>query len=109
MKLHISHDITFGSDITPCIKIVNLSWFNMGLVARKPVFCGWRTTKAHTSLHIRAVVIRFLESIISKLATGQISIFYLVSVAGQAGLNLTLSETPKTGFLASRPIFCNVM
>ena len=26
--------------------------------------------------------------------------FELVSVAEQAGLNLTLSETPKTGFLA---------
>ena len=35
----------------------------------------------------------------------EILIFYLVSVAEQAGLNLTLSETPKTGFLALRPIW----
>ena len=53
---------------------------------------------------ISAFVIRFLESIVSKLATSKISIFYLVSVDKQAGLNLTLSETPKTGFLTTRPI-----
>ena len=28
-----------------------------------------------------------------------------MSLAEQAGLNLTLSETPKTGFFASRPIY----
>ena len=39
-----------------------------------------------------------------KLATGEISIFKLVCVAEQAGLKLALSETPKTGFLATRPI-----
>ena len=31
------------------------------------------------------------------------SIFLLVSVAEETGLNLTLSETPKTGFLRMRP------
>ena len=36
---------------------------------------------------------------ISRLATGEISIFYLVFVAEQASLNLTLSDTPKTVFL----------
>ena len=36
------------------------------------------------------------------LATSKISIFYLVSVAEQAGLNLTLWEAPKTGFVMSR-------
>ena len=38
-----------------------------------------------------------------RLATSEISIYYQVSVAEQAGLNFTLSETPKTGSLASRP------
>ena len=42
---------------------------------------------------------------ICKLATGEISIFYLVSVAEETGLKLALSETPKTGFLATRPIY----
>ena len=46
---------------------------------------------------------RLLESIISKLATSGFSIFYVVSVAEQAGLSLALSETPKTGFDTSRP------
>ena len=57
----------------------------------------------HTPSLISAFVIRFLESIICKLATGEFSIFYLVSVAEETGLKLTLSETPKTGFLAIRP------
>ena len=47
---------------------------------------------------ISAFVVRLLESIISKLATSEVSLFWLVSVAEQAGLNLTLSDTPKTGF-----------
>ena len=40
----------------------------------------------------------------SKLATSEIWIFQLVSVAEQAGLNLNVSESPKTGFLTSFPI-----
>ena len=39
----------------------------------------------------------FLESIISNLATGDISIFRLDSVAEKTDLSLALSETPKTG------------
>ena len=58
---------------------------------------------AHPGRLISTFVIRLLESIISILATSEISIFWLVSEAEQAGLNLTLSETPKTGFVASRP------
>ena len=49
---------------------------------------------AHPRSLISAFDISLLESIISRLATGKISIFQLVSVAEQAGLNLTLSETP---------------
>ena len=52
----------------------------------------------------RAFVVRFLECIIFKLASSGISIFTLVSVAGETGLNLTLSETQKTVFLGMRPI-----
>ena len=50
-----------------------------------------------------------MESIISRLVTSKISIFHLVSVAEQAGLNLTLSETLKTGFLPSQPIYTVAM
>ena len=58
---------------------------------------------AHLRRLISAFVIRFLESIISKLATSKMSNFQLVSVAQETGLNLTLSETPTTGFLATIP------
>ena len=81
------------------IQEVNVRLY-LDIVARKPVCGGLRTTKAQTSLRIR-----FLESIICKLATGEISIFYLVSVAKETGLNIALPETPKTGFLATRPIY----
>ena len=49
------------------------------------------------------IYFRFLESIISKLATSDISTFYLVSVTEETGLKLALSATPKTGFVATRP------
>ena len=51
---------------------------------------------AHSRSLTSAFVIQFLKGIISKLASSEISISYLVSVAEQAGLKLTLSETPKT-------------
>ena len=44
---------------------------------------------------ISTFVIRLLESIISRLAAGHISIFLLVSVAEETGLSLALSETQK--------------
>ena len=60
---------------------------------------------AHLRRLISAFVIRFLERIICKLGTVEISIFLLVTVAEETGLNFALSETPKTGFLATRPIY----
>ena len=52
---------------------------------------------------ISAFVIRLLENFISGLAMTEISIFKLVSVDEQTGLNLTLSKTQKTGFVATKP------
>ena len=40
---------------------------------------------------------------VTQLATGKISLFQLVSLAAQAGLNITWSETTKTSFFVSRP------
>ena len=71
-----------------------LGWFANNTGAEQPT---------HQCSLISAFVISVLESTISKLATSEISFSLLVSVAEQAGLNLTLSETPKTGFVASRP------
>ena len=73
----------------------------MGLKVRKSVFSICKQQRRRL---ISASVILFLESIISKLATSEIPIFKLVSVAEETGLSLTLSATPKTGFVASQPI-----
>ena len=54
---------------------------------------------------ISAFVIHCLESTISKHATSEISIFYLVSVAEETEFNVPLSETLKTGYVARRPIY----
>ena len=59
---------------------------------------------AHPRRLISAFVIRLPESIISQLASSEISMFYLVSVAEEAGLTLALLETLKTDFLATKPI-----
>ena len=79
-----------------------MSWF---IWARGKINClqGFASNKgadqpAHMPSLISAFVICFLESSISKLATSEILIFYLVPVAKQAGLNLTLSETPRDMF-----------
>ena len=53
---------------------------------------------AHSRSLINAFVIRVLESTISKLATSEISVFLIVSVAEQDGLKLTLSENPEDRF-----------
>ena len=58
---------------------------------------------AHPRRLISAYVIRFLERIICKLGSGEISIFLLVSVAEVTGLKFALSETPKTGFSRRGP------
>ena len=75
---------------------------------------GFATNKgadqpAHPLSLISAFVIRLLESVISKLATSEISIFQLVSVAEGTGLSLAFPETPKTGFVASRPSYAHTM
>ena len=61
---------------------------------------------AHPLSLISAFDIRFMESIISKLAT--CGIFLLVSVAEEACLSLAMSETPKTGFVTPKlcPCLC---
>ena len=79
----------------------------MGLDARKPVFRGLPTTEKQTD---QRLCYSLLENLISKLAIGKISTFLLVSVAGETGLILALSETWKTGFVASRLMYlCTVL
>ena len=54
---------------------------------------------AHPRSLISAFVVRCLDSIKPLLAIAEISSLYLTSVAEQASLSLTWSQTPKTGFL----------
>ena len=72
---------------------------NMGLL-----FSGFGNNKdadqpAHLRSLISATVVCSLKSIISKLAKKWNFNFQLVSVAEQASLSLTWSETMTTGFL----------
>ena len=60
---------------------------------------------AHMPSLISAFVIRLLESIISRLASSEISFYWLVSVAEETGLSLVLLETLKTGFLVASQMF----
>ena len=54
---------------------------------------------------IIAFVIRLLENIISKLATGKIAGFLIVSVAEETGLNRALLKTPEQ-VLSRQDNFC---
>ena len=67
-----------------------------------------RTTKAQISLRIRAVwsaPLLFICSIIPLVSISELSSLYLASVAEPAVLSLPWSQTPKTGFLATRLTF----
>ena len=81
----------------------------MGLEARKPVFGGFGNNKGADrpgQMHnlISAFVIRLLESIISRLAKSE-NFNFLASLCSKGEwFESSLSETPKTGFVASRPI-----
>ena len=57
---------------------------------------------AHPRSLISTFVVRSLDSIISVVSVSEISSLYLASVAEQAGLCLTWSQTPKTGFHLTR-------
>ena len=79
----------------------------MDLKARKRAL-GFENNKsedqrAHPQRLISVFVICLLESIIARLDSSEISIFYLDSVAEQVDLYLILSETLKTDVLASWP------
>ena len=83
--------------LTKAMSIVAQQGLDLGLDTRKPVF-GVYEQQRHRSAcasmqSVQRLFICLLDSIISRL----------VSVAEEAGLNIFLSETPKTGFLTSQP------
>ena len=57
-----------------------------------------RTTKVQIRLR---VVVGFLDSIIHVLVMDEISRLNVTSIAEQAGLSLTWSQFPKTGFIGT--------
>ena len=57
---------------------------------------------AHPHSLISIFVVHCLDSIIALLAIAEIPRLYIVASAEQAGLGLTWSKTPKTGFLIMR-------
>ena len=70
---------------------------------RKPVLPYANNKDADQPAHPRSLigvfVIRSLDSIMPLVSISEISSLYLASAAEQAGLSLTLSQAPKTGFL----------
>ena len=56
----------------------------------------------HPRSLISAFVVRCLDSIIPPVCISEISSLYLTTVAEQAGLSLSWSQTPETGFLVTR-------
>ena len=73
---------------------------------RKPVYAICNNKGADQHAHPRSListfVVRCLDSIIPLVSISETSSLYLASVAAQAGLCLTWSQTLKTGFLMTR-------
>ena len=69
---------------------------------RKRVLCHMRTTKAQitcaSAQSDQRLFVRCLDSVMSLVSVTKISNFMLASVAEQAGLSLTWSETPEDTF-----------
>ena len=102
------HD--FGQDLHNCQNWSKLSNCEPVMKNRHQGLCVFRLLRIRIEpLHdetcfcnsrslINAFVVRCLDSIISLVSISKISSLYLASVAAQAGLSLTWSQTPKTGF-----------
>ena len=97
------------------VVILNYSRPTLNLLKVREEFChrSLQENKGADQLaHLRSLISAFaihkLNSIVFKLAPSEISLFYLVSVAEKAGFGMILSETLKTGFVASMFIYIRV-
>ena len=108
-RILVAHNTgSCGSHSILPVDIINL--FKYGPRREKTCLPGFVNNKGtdqpvHPRSLISTFVIRLLDNIISKLATSEIPIFYLVPVAEETGLSLALLETLKAGFVALRPIY----
>ena len=100
----------FRQDLTTLQK--NVAKDYLSHVMRKPVYAiceqQRRRSACASAQSDQRFVVRYLDSILSLLATAEISRLWLASVAEQACLSLTWSQTPKTGFLVTRLILNRV-
>ena len=72
---------------------------------RKPAFCICENKDADQLRGAdQRLCFRYVDSTIPLLSKSEISSLRLSSVAVQPGLRRTRSETPKSGFLTTRPI-----
>ena len=71
---------------------------------RKPDFCKCKKKKTQNSAADQRPYFRYVDSTIPLLPKSEISSLFPCSVAVQPGLCQTLSETMKTGLLATRLI-----
>ena len=69
---------------------------------RENLSLGFSNKKGADHAHPHSLISAWLFEI--TICYNEILIIELISVAEQAGLNFTSLETPKTGFVASRPI-----
>ena len=112
MPTKMQHKIT---NCLPCHVRKTTTWaLNIWALMRENLSTGFANNKgadqsAHPCRLISAFVIGFWECDINKHAKGEISIIQLDCVAEETGLNLTLLETLKTGFVASRPIYYTII
>ena len=87
----------------PYMTDTNASPIHIWALARKTLSSGvCDHQKRRPAVHLRRLIcafaIPFLESIISKLATGAFLIFKLISVAEETGLSLAFAGNPKDRF-----------
>ena len=83
---------------------MNVGQHHTSHVMRKP-FLAYANNKGANQpsrSRISAFVVRCLDNIISLVSISKIPSLYLASVAEQAGLSLSWSQTPKTDFLVTR-------
>ena len=96
-----------------CFDCLELPWWEQFVIwatSWENLFLPYANNKsadqpAHPHSLISAFVVRCLGSLIPLVSISEVSSLYLASVAVQAGLCLTWSETPKTGFLVTRLLF----
>ena len=88
---------------------VHFPLYYMSLVIRKPAFCICKNKDADQLCGNREADQRlcfsYIANTIPLLSKYKISSFWISSVAVQPGLGETWSETLKTGFLTTSPIY----